>query len=83
MPDRIMGKPNREIVDYMLEVTRAERRETAVVGDRLYTDIKCGAGNGLYSIFVLSGEAQLKDLPNSEVQPDLIFDSLKELIPLL
>ena len=83
MPDRIMGKPNREIVDYMLEVTRAERRETAVVGDRLYTDIKCGEGNGLYSIFVLSGEAQLKDLPNSEVQPDLIFDSLKELIPLL
>ena len=33
--------------------------------------------------FVLSGEAQLVDLPTSDVQPHLIFDSVKDIIPLL
>lgn len=83
MPDVIVGKPNREMIDYMLGVAGAERSETAVVGDRLYTDIKSGVRNGLHSIFVLSGEAGLGDLPDSDVQPELIFDSVKELIPLL
>lgn len=83
MPDRIIGKPNREIIDYMLETVHADPSVTTVVGDRLYTDIKSGVNNGLHSIFVLSGEAQLKDLPDSDVQPELIFTSVKELIPFL
>ena len=83
MPDKIVGKPNREIIDYMLGVAGARPEETTVVGDRLYTDIKSGVRNGLHSIFVLSGEAQLVDLPDSDVQPELIFDSVKELIPFL
>ena len=83
MPDRVIGKPNREIIDYTLGVLGAAPEETAVVGDRLYTDIRSGVGNGLYGIFVLSGEAGLSDLPDSDVQPSLVFDSVKELIPFL
>jgi NagD protein len=45
--------------------------------------VKSGVNNGLYGIFVLSGEAQLEDLPSSDVKPHLIFDSVKEMIPLL
>ncbi len=83
MPDKIIGKPNKEIIDYTLAQMGAERYNTAVVGDRLYTDVKAGVSNGLTGIFVLSGEAQLHDLPASAVQPHLIFDSVKEMIPLL
>lgn len=83
MPEKIVGKPNREIIDYTLNVLGAEPGNTAVVGDRLYTDVKSGVWNGLYGIFVLSGEASLEDLPESDVQPHLIFDSVKEIIPLL
>ena len=83
MPDYIVGKPNKEIIEYALEVLGGEASDTAVVGDRLYTDVKSGVNNGLYGIFVLSGEAQLVDLPDSDVQPHLIFDSVKEIIPLL
>ena len=61
----------------------AQREETCVVGDRLYTDVKSGVSNGLYGIFVLSGEAQLEDLKDSDVRPHLIFDSVREMIPLL
>ena len=53
------------------------------MGDRLYTDVKSGVNNGLYGIFVLSGEAQLEDLPDSDVKPHLVFDSVKEIIPYL
>lgn len=83
MPDRIIGKPNREIVDYALAQAGAKAAHTAMVGDRLYTDIAAGVNNGLTGIFVLSGEAQLCDLPESTVQPHLIFDSVKDIIPLL
>ncbi len=83
MPDRIIGKPNKEIIDYTLARMSAAPEATAVVGDRLYTDVRAGIDNGLCGIFVLSGEAQLYDLPASPVVPDLIFDSVKEMIPLL
>lgn len=83
MPDKIVGKPNREIIDYMLNVMGAEPKSTAVVGDRLYTDVQSGISNGLYGILVLSGEVQLADLPDAGVTPHLIFDSVKEITPLL
>lgn len=83
MPDKIIGKPNKEMIDYTLNVLGSAPEDTAVIGDRLYTDVKSGVFNGLYGILVLSGEAQLTDLPASDVIPDLIFDSVKDIIPLL
>ncbi len=83
MPDNIIGKPNSEIISYTLARMGAKKSNTAVVGDRLYTDVKAGVQNGLLGIFVLSGEAQLKDIPTAGVIPNLVFDSLKEITPLL
>lgn len=83
MPDEVIGKPNRPILDYTMQILGGRPEDTAVVGDRLYTDIRAGAANGLASILVLSGEAKLADLPGSEVQPDLVFDSVRGLTPLL
>ena len=82
-PDKVVGKPGSEIIDYALETLGACREETCVIGDRLYTDVKAGVNNGLYGIFVLSGEAQMEDLPGSDVKPHLVFDSVKEMIPFL
>ena len=79
----MVGKPEAEIIDYAMRTMGAKPEESCVVGDRLYTDVKSGVNNGLYGIFVLSGEAQLKDLPDSDVRPHLIFDSVKEIIPYL
>ena len=82
-PDRIIGKPYSDIVDYMIERTGADRMHTAMIGDRLYTDVAAGVNNGLHGILVLSGEAGLGDIDESDVKPELIFDSLKEMIPFL
>ena len=82
-PDKVVGKPEAEIIEYAMRTMGAKPEESCVVGDRLYTDVKSGVNNGLYGIFVLSGEAQLEDLPDSDVKPHLIFDSVKEIIPYL
>lgn len=82
-PDRIIGKPNSDIVDYLINRVRTEREQVAMVGDRLYTDIAAGRNNGLKSILVLSGEATLDDVSSSDILPHLIFDSVQDIIPLL
>lgn len=82
-PDHIIGKPSGEIIDYLLERFNLQREKVAMVGDRLYTDIAAGRNNGLKSVLVLSGEASLEDLKDSEIKPHLIFDSVKEMITFL
>lgn len=82
-PDRIIGKPNRDIVDYLVDRVKTERGQIAMVGDRLYTDIAAGVNNGLKSILVLSGEAVLEDAASSDTIPHLIFDSVQDIIPFL
>ncbi len=81
-PDRIIGKPNTDIVDYLLERLGTEDRSSiAMVGDRLYTDIAAGINGGLHSILVLSGEATLKDAEHADCRPELIYDAVSN-IPL-
>ena len=82
-PDQVVGKPEAEIIEYALEMLGARKEATCVIGDRLYTDVKSGVNNGLTGILVLSGEANLKDIPFSDVRPHLVFDSVKEMIPFL
>lgn len=82
-PDKIIGKPNADVIEYLLYRTGYSRNQMALVGDRLYTDIAGGIDNGLTSVLVLSGEAKVEDLNQSRVLPHLVFDSVKEIIPYL
>ncbi len=82
-PDIILGKPYAGIVDEALERTGFGKKELAMVGDRLYTDVATGVNHGLNGILVLSGEATLADLETSDVKPDLVFGRLSDMIPYL
>lgn len=82
-PDRIIGKPNGDIMDYLTQRAGACKEKTAMVGDRLYTDVAAGVNNGYTGILVLSGEAGMEDVRKSDVVPHLIFSSVKEMIPFL
>ena len=82
-PDRVIGKPNADIIDYLTTRVNTGRNCIAMVGDRLYTDIAAGRNHGLQSVLVLSGEASLEDARDSEVKPHLIFSSVREMIPFL
>jgi len=55
----------------------------AMCGDRLYTDVATGVNHAMTGIFVLSGEATLEDLEDSDIRPHLIFGKLADMIPYL
>ena len=76
---RFIGKPQPEMVYLAMKKFGCGREETAVIGDRLYTDIACGVNAGINSIFVLSGEGTMEDLKTSDVQPDAIYKNIKEI----
>lgn len=76
---KFLGKPYHEIFDYCLEKKGVSKDEVVIVGDRLYTDIACGQENGCDTVLVLTGEAKREDLINSEYQPTIVLDSIKDL----
>lgn len=81
--DVIIGKPYGGIVREALARTGRPLAELAMVGDRLYTDVATGVNHGMKGILVLSGEATLADVAQSDVKPDMIFDRLADMIPYL
>ena len=82
-PDHVIGKPSGDIMDYLARRAGVLKEQTAMVGDRLYTDVAAGVNNGYTGILVLSGEATMEDVKESKIIPDLIFDSVKDMIPYL
>lgn len=80
---RYLGKPCRETLDMVLQRTGYNKDEIAFVGDRIYTDVATGVNNGALGILVLSGETKRADIAASEVQPDGVFESLKEMLEYL
>ena len=83
MPDLIVGKPNKGIVEAALMRTGLRADEMAMVGDRLYTDIETGLQNGMLSILVMSGETTEEMRVASSTHPDLVFDRLSSMNPYL
>ena len=49
------------------------------MGDRLYTDVATGVNNGAKGFLVLTGEADMQTVAESDVEPTCIYDSLGEM----
>ena len=77
---RFIGKPQPEMALLAMEQTGYSKDETAIIGDRLYTDIACGINAGITGIFVLSGEGTLEDVEKSDVKPTCIFENIREIL---
>jgi 4-nitrophenyl phosphatase len=76
----IIGKPKPEMFNTALQQMGADPRRTAVIGDRLETDILGGQGVGLLTILVLSGVTPPSADGSYEIQPDLVFQDIRELL---
>lgn len=77
---RFIGKPQPTMIELAMEKTGFKKEETAVIGDRLYTDIASGVNAGISSIFVLSGEGTLADLEKSDVKPEFVYDNIRSVL---
>lgn len=76
---RFLGKPWKETVEMITEITGYGPDDMAFVGDRLYTDVATGVKNGAKGFLVLTGEATMKTVEESDVEPTCIYDSLGEM----
>ncbi|NUM55167.1 MAG: HAD-IIA family hydrolase [Candidatus Hydrogenedentes bacterium] len=74
-----IGKPNPAMVRMGMAKIGATPGATAMVGDRLYTDMQMAYNAGTTSILVLSGETARKDLDGAGRTPDFVFESVQEL----
>lgn len=77
---QIIGKPQPGAFNMALKKLRTDPGDTAMLGDRLETDIVGGAGAGLRTILVLTGATSRSDLATADVEPDMVFESLEPLL---
>ncbi len=75
----VIGKPSPLMLQIAMRRLGAQPSHTAMLGDRLETDILGGHNAGVTTILVLSGVTTRDDLADSPVQPDLIFDDIAAL----
>lgn len=81
-PDAIPGKPSSAMLQSIMRRFGVSASETAMVGDRLYTDVRMAREAGAIAILTLTGEAKLADAQSAPVneRPDLVVADLDELI---
>ena len=79
----VIGKPNKEVVESIASKYNLSKDNMAMVGDRLYTDIKTGINAGIISVLVYSGETKEDDYKSSEIRSDYVFNSVKDMIDLI
>ncbi len=75
----VIGKPETAMLQQALSSMGAQPATTAILGDRLETDILGGQRAGLRTILVLSGVTDEVRLSGSDLQPDLVFDDVAHL----
>ena len=79
----VIGKPEPLMPQLAMQQHGYKKEETAVIGDRIYTDIKSGLNAGVTGILVLSGETTQEILDASEDKPHMVLQDAGEMIPML
>jgi 4-nitrophenyl phosphatase len=78
----VIGKPARTMFDMAVERMRSEPAETAVLGDRLETDILGGQRAGFKTMLVTSGIDDERTILQKGIEPDLVVSGLDVLTDL-
>ena len=82
-PDIVLGKPDPTMLAGIVARHRLAPAQVAMVGDRVYTDIRMAQRAGAFGVLVLSGEATAADAAAASPAPDLVLPSLAEFGTLL
>lgn len=78
-PDAVIGKPQPALLEYAMSIFGTKAIETAMIGDRLYTDIGSGINAGVSTVLVLSGETTKDQAAASPIKPDIIINSVADI----
>ncbi len=78
-PDIVVGKPDPRMLSGILERYSLQPHEVAMVGDRIYTDVRMAHNAGAVGILVMSGETTVDIVAESDLKPDIIAEDLAEI----
>ena len=76
----VIGKPSPLMPELAMERMGVSRGETAVIGDRIYTDVKSGLNAGAVAVLVMSGETTEEILAGSGDKPDVVLRNAGEIL---
>ena len=79
----VTGKPEPPMYEEAMRRMGARPGTTAVIGDRLDTDIAGGVRLGLTTILVLSGIASESDVAGSHIKPDVVCADIGAVMDLI
>ena len=79
----VFGKPNLEMLDYLVRDENSKDQNAIVFGDRLHTDILLAKNAGVKSCLVLTGETCLNKAFLSDIKPDFVLESIDDLLSYL
>lgn len=82
-PSEVIGKPSTYMIEMLVEELDVSPEKTAIVGDRIDTDVLAGKKAGLTTILVLTGvnlEKDLEKIEDADKKPDYVLKSIAELL---
>ena len=79
----VVGKPNPMMFRSALNQIGGHSETTAMLGDRMDTDIVSGMEAGLRTVLVYSGVTTPQDVERFPFRPTLALDSVADLVELL
>lgn len=78
--EAVLGKPSAWMGHAALQRLGVAADESAMVGDRLETDVAMGQGVGMAGILVLTGATRAEDVPAARTRPDYTIDTIAGLV---
>jgi NagD protein len=79
--EAIVGKPSSHMIGAVLDRLGVAAADSAMIGDRLLTDVAMGQAVGATGVLVLSGATSVRELEASAVRPDYVLRSVRDLLP--
>ncbi|MDF9875295.1 NagD protein [Cellulosimicrobium cellulans] len=78
-----VGKPNPMMFRSALNRIDAHSEKTAMIGDRMDTDVVAGIEAGLYTYLVMTGSTKMSDVDRFPFRPSNVVDSVADLVDLV
>jgi NagD protein len=78
-----IGKPNPMMFRSALNRIEAHSENTAMIGDRMDTDVVAGIEAGLETILVLTGSTRPHEVERYPFRPSRVLPSIQDVIPLI
>ena len=83
MEPYFVGKPNPMMFRSAMNRIEAHSENTAMIGDRMDTDVVAGIEAGLETILVLTGSTRLEQIDRFPYRPSRILNSIQDVIELV